>query len=252
MRGAVDLDERPLGALAVVVQRVGDELLAGTVLALHEDVRVAARDALDELEHLVHLLALADDVAEAELALELLLEQLVLAYQLAALDRALEHRQQRVGLDRLLDEAVRAGLHRLDRLGHAAVAGDDDDFGRGMRLLEPAQQLQPVRVGQHHVGDDDVGLPGAEDLVAAGPDHRCPDLVALVLEQDFQPLDHRRLVVYGEDTALLLRSGSSEQSPVGAIAAIYGAVTKEHQKVYTYRQKCPQVDICHAFIQLYG
>ena len=26
-------------------------------------------------------------------------------------------------------------------------------------LLELAQQLEPVDVGQHHVGDDDVGLP---------------------------------------------------------------------------------------------
>jgi hypothetical protein len=55
----------------------------------------------------VHLLALADDVAEAELPFDLLLEQQVLARQVAPLDRALEHRQQRVGLDRLLDEAVR-------------------------------------------------------------------------------------------------------------------------------------------------
>ena len=49
--------------------RVGDQLLAGAVLALDQDVRVAAGDALDQLEHLVHLLALADDVAEPELLL---------------------------------------------------------------------------------------------------------------------------------------------------------------------------------------
>ena len=95
---------------------VGDQLLAGAVLPLDQDVGVAAGDALHQLEHFVHLLALADDVAEAELPFELLLEQQVLADQVAALDGALEHRQQRVGLDRLLDEAVRAGLHRLDRL----------------------------------------------------------------------------------------------------------------------------------------
>ncbi len=124
--------------------------------------------------------------------------------QVAALDRALEHRQQRVRLDRLLDEAVRAGLHRLDRLRHAAVAGDDDHFGLGIGLLELAEQLEPVRVRQHHVGHDDVGLPGLEDLLAPGADHRGPDLVALVLEQDLQPLDHRRLVVDRQDSALLL------------------------------------------------
>ena len=70
-------------------------------------------------------------------------------------------------------------------------------------LLELAQQLEPVGVRQHHVGDDDVGLPGLEDLLAARADHRGADLVALVLEQNLQPLDHRRLVVYGEHAALL-------------------------------------------------
>ena len=224
-----------LGALAVVVQRVGDELLAGAVFALNEDVRVAAGHALDQLEHFVHLLALADDVAEAELPLELLLEQLVLADQVAPLDRALEHRQQRVGFDRLLDEAVRARLHRLDRLGHAAVASDDDDFGRRMDLLELAQQLEPVGVRQHHVGHDDVRLPGPEDLLAASPDHRGPDLVALVLEQDLQPLDHRGLVVNRENAALLLSGHSSELGLQEAAVAVrtYGARHEIYRQKYT-------------------
>ena len=115
-----------------------------------------------------------------------------------------EHRQQRVGLDRLLDETVGARLHRLDRLRHAAVAGDDDHFGVGVGLLEPAQQLQPVDIGQQHVGDDDVGLPGLEDFLAARADHRGADFIALVLEQDLQPLDHRRLVVDRQDAVFLL------------------------------------------------
>ena len=46
------------------------------------------------------------------------------------------------------------------------------------------------------------GCHGLEDLLAARADHRGPDLVALVLEQDLQPLDHRRLVVDGEDAFL--------------------------------------------------
>ena len=86
------------------------------------------------------------------------------------------------------------------------MAGDDDDLGSGVDLLELAQQLEAVDVRQHHVGDDDVGLPGLEDLLAAGADHRRPHLVALVLEQDLQPLDHRRLVVDGEHAVLFLQS----------------------------------------------
>ncbi len=73
-------------------------------------------------------------------------------------------------------------------------------------LLELTEQLEPVGIRQHHVGDDDVRLPGLEDLLAAGADHGGPDLVALVLEQDLQPLDHRGLVVYGQHAALFLES----------------------------------------------
>ena len=224
-RRAVDLDEGALGALAVVVERVGDQLLAGAVLPLDQDVRIAARHALDQLEHFVHLLALADDVAEAELPLELLLEQEVLADEIAALDRALEHLQQRIGLDGLLDEAVRARLHRLDGLDDAAVAGDHDDLGVGVDLLEFPEQLEAVRVGQHHVGHDDVGLPGLEDLFAACADHRGPDLVALVLEQDLQPLDHRRFVVDGEYPVALL-DGHSFWSTQPARSACGGSSTR--------------------------
>ena len=109
-----------------------------------------------------------------------------------------------VRLDRLLEEAEGAGLHRLDRLRDVALAGDDDDLGVGVDLLELAQQLDAVDVGQHHVGDDDVGPPRLEDLFAARADQRGPDLVALVLEQDLQPLGHRRLVVDREHAVLLL------------------------------------------------
>src|SRR5687768_17892231 len=36
-------------------------------------------------------------------------------------------------------------------------------------------------------------LPGPEDFLAASADHRRAHLVALVLEEDLQPLDHRKI-----------------------------------------------------------
>jgi len=74
-----------------------------------------------------------------------------------------------------------------------------------MDLLELPQQLEAVGIGQHHVGDDDIRFPGLEDLLAAGPDHRRADLIALMLEQDFQPLNHRGLVVDRQHTGFFLR-----------------------------------------------
>ncbi len=165
--GAVDLDEGPLCALAVVVKRVRDELLARAVLPLNQNIRVAARNAFDQLEHFVHLLALADDVAEPELPVELLFEQKIFPDEIAAFDRALEHLQQRVGLDGLLHETVRPGFHRLNRLDDTPMSGDDDDLGIGVNLFEFAEQLEAVGVGQQHIGDDNIRLPRLEDLLSS-------------------------------------------------------------------------------------
>jgi hypothetical protein len=75
---AVDLDEGPFRPQAAQVQRVGDQLLAGPVFALDQDVGVTCRDGVDELEQLAHLLALPDDVREGILTADLLLELFVL------------------------------------------------------------------------------------------------------------------------------------------------------------------------------
>src|SRR5712692_10057323 len=203
---AVDLDERPFGALAVVVHRVGDQLLAGAVLALDENVRFAGRHALDQLEEILHLPALADDILELVAVLQLGLELLVLVDERLLLDRFLELVQEALRVDRLLEEVERAGLHRLDRARDVALAGDDDDLGFGVELLELADQLDAVDVGQHHVGDDRVGVPRLEQFFAAGADERGPHVVARVLEQDFQPLSHRRLIVYGKDSLLTFKT----------------------------------------------
>ena len=75
------------------MQRVGDQLLAGAVLALNQDVGVARRHRLDQLEELAHLLALADDVRERILAADLFLELLVLLPLVVQRQRALEDRR---------------------------------------------------------------------------------------------------------------------------------------------------------------
>ena len=62
--------------------------------------------------------------------------------------------QNRLLIERLLDEIDGAGLHRLDRERHVAVAGDDDGgkaAGLGSQLL---QQLDAGHVGHAHIGDE--------------------------------------------------------------------------------------------------
>jgi len=63
---AVRLDERPVGAIAVVVDRVSHQLLARAGLAGDEDGGLALGDLGDLVVDELHLVRIADDVAGAE------------------------------------------------------------------------------------------------------------------------------------------------------------------------------------------
>ena len=68
--------------------------------------------------------------------------------------------QQRLLIERFLDEIDGAGLHRLDRERHVAVTGDDDGgkvAGFGSQLL---QELNASHVGHPHIGDETPALDG--------------------------------------------------------------------------------------------
>jgi len=146
-RGAVELDERPLLAAGRLVDRAGDQLLAGAGLAPHEDGRVGRRHGLDVLEDLREPAALADDLAEVvvELALQvaLLAGQLVLQpLDLEVRERVRDRRRELVGdLEEELEvgrpegplaEAARGhgadqrAVHQQRRRGHALDPGLDD------------------------------------------------------------------------------------------------------------------------------
>ncbi len=86
------------------------------------------------------------------------------------------------------------------------MPGDDDDLGLRLQFLEPVQQVEPVHVGQQHVGDDRVGPPRLEQVLSARADEGRADLILSVLQQDLEPLGHRRLIVDDEDTLLAFDS----------------------------------------------
>src|SRR5207247_9932200 len=77
-RAAVDRHERAVATRALLVDRVRDQLLAGSALAGDQYGRDAVGSLADRLEDVEHLRALADEVLEAALAPQLAFERLVL------------------------------------------------------------------------------------------------------------------------------------------------------------------------------
>jgi hypothetical protein len=150
--GAVDLDERPAGAVAVGVDGGGDQLLAGAALAGDEDRLRGSRHPADGLEHLEHRGAGAH-----QLLVGLRPRPVVRRQRPHLLDQRLlcqcaaDRDEHLVEVERLGDVVEGAQLHRLDGRGAAAQGRDDDD----RRLLQPvavvAQEVHAAAAGHLQV-----------------------------------------------------------------------------------------------------
>ena len=74
-----------------------------------------------------------------------------------------------VGLERLADVVVGAGLHRLEREIDVAVRAHHDDRGRVLLGLERGEQIEAAHLRHAHVGEDDVGAERVDSASAASP-----------------------------------------------------------------------------------
>ena len=208
---AVDGNERPVAARGELVDRLGAKLLAGAAFAGDEDGGAARRDAFDDVVDRAHRQRGAEEAVKLALLGNLVGGRQGL--QLPSLQRVAHGDDQPVGRERLHHEVVRAFAHRLDRDFHRAVRGDDDDRRGQVARLDPAQDVEPVGVGQldveqHHVGD---GLVENLDRVLSrlGVDQFDVDLLQhLVIEA------HDRGRVLNQQQARLCRHALSIQRPI--------------------------------------
>jgi hypothetical protein len=152
---AVHLDERPVAARRLAVNRARDELLAGAVLAGDEHARrrgghlgdaVLQRPQRVRLPH--HLEARVDALAQPR----------VLLGELHVLERVAQQHQDAVGVERLLEDVVGAELGRLDGRLDRRVPADHDDGRSRVVLAEQLQRLEPVHAGHLDVEEDEVRL----------------------------------------------------------------------------------------------
>ncbi|MNZ62863.1 hypothetical protein D3C78_809970 [compost metagenome] len=210
-RRTVDLDERAVAARAVVMQRAGDQLLAGAGFAIDQhDRQVHVGHVAFRLQHLAHhglqrhdRRRLADQriqpgppgiaaAIERQAVLQLLgFEGLV--------DQQLEFGQHH----RLGQVIERAGLHRLHGALHVAVGGHHHHLDLGVLAAHLTDQLHTAQARQGIVGEQHVGMLAGEcrqGLLSRPADQR---FVALALEvgtdivgQDFIVLDDHHAVLH--------------------------------------------------------
>ena len=187
-RRAVDLDERAVRAVGIVVDRAGDELLAGARLAADQHGRIAPRHLLHDRQHLLQRAAGAHDVVEVVDVLLLVAQVVHLVLEVPELDRLLDLQLHLLDLERLLDEVERADLHRLDG-GVDRPEGRHEDHGRA-RLDRPrrAQHVHAVGATHAQVGQHDVELVVLQPLDGRGAVGRFLHVMAGIVQRANQAL----------------------------------------------------------------
>src|SRR5579862_531897 len=133
-RRAVERDEGPLGARAVVVNRLGNQLFARAALAGDQNRRLQWRDHRYGAQRRLHLGGTADDVFEAESGADFGTQSFDFADQGGGLDSTLDDEQKLVDIERLGDVVERAQLHGAHRRLHG-LGGGEHNYLRGGRAL---------------------------------------------------------------------------------------------------------------------
>ena len=109
-RGAVERNERAVSARAFLVQRAGDQFLAGAGFAADADARLARRNVLDLCHHFAHRRACPNDLMTPQPALQIA----VFFFEMFEAQRVFDGQQELFGGDGLLDEihgAQPSGAH---------------------------------------------------------------------------------------------------------------------------------------------
>ena len=200
--GAVDVDERLVGAAAAAVEPAGEDPLPAAGLALdqhralarHRQLRLG-REGADRRRGAQEGVGLAALLLAPS-------RRLVSAAGSLGLEGALDERHQRRELDGFGEEVLSALLDRAHGEIDRAVAGEHDQRHVRIGALEPGEQIEGVPVGKHEVEHREVRPVVAEGGLAARQRRRLLHLVAVGFEEASDGRPHGGLVVDEEDLRL--------------------------------------------------
>ena len=180
-----------------LVDRARQQLLAGAALAGDQHARIGAGDHVRLRELLFHHGAARDDLGAPVF---------VGCAEAGDAQRLLHLVEQLLLVDRLGEEAERAHLRGLHRIGNRAVRGEDDDLQSRPAVLQLLQQADAVHLVHAQVGDHEVGTEaaGGRERLRAALDGF--DVVVLRAQADGQQAQQSRIVVDDQDAGLAFAS----------------------------------------------
>src|SRR5229473_6618798 len=128
-RCAVHADEWSVAARRIVVNRLGNQLLAGSRFTPQNHCRVTVSDSANRLEHIRHLLAAANDLRERVTRFDFSSESSILSLDPLPLKGAIDDDAQLPQIDRLSEVIVSTLLDGTKRCLCLVVSGHHDDHG---------------------------------------------------------------------------------------------------------------------------
>ena len=164
--GAVDFDEGAGGAVRVLMDGVGDEILADAAFAAEENGGIRGSDALDERENGLHFFAAGDDIVVVIALAEGFAESAVLFTEAVGVEFLANDEDEFGKGERLQDVVARADFHGFDGGFDRAVSGHDDDGRGGIRALYGLQEFEAGHAGKLEIGDDEIEVVFGEKLKA--------------------------------------------------------------------------------------
>ncbi len=204
-RGAVHRDERPAGAAAVLMDELGDHLLAAAALAGDEHRGVGSRDAPRQRDRVAEHGRVAEDAQPTGIHAGALLLRTRLARHLHRVRRTSDqHLELRPG-ERLGQIVPGPGAERFERGLDTRLPGDHDDDRLGVRGERGREQLHPRDVAHVEIDEHDVERVPLEGLERLVPATARLHAVAFDLERTGAALAQRALVVDHENADAGLR-----------------------------------------------
>jgi hypothetical protein len=192
--GHVDGHERPVAPLAVVMQRAGDQFLAGTRFARDHQRQIGLHEACQDAIDLLHRRGTAD---ERHAVLHVVVEtgRLLLRFRKSPPDDGDELGQVE-GLGKIVVGALFGGLDG----GHESVLGaHDQDRQVGPRLLDARQEVEGVLIRHDDIGHHQIALARRDPPPEGGGVGGDPDVVAGPRQRLVQHRADGRVVVGDKD-----------------------------------------------------
>ncbi len=193
--GAVQGNERTLGAGAEVMKGFGDELLAGAGFAAHENRAVVRRNPLNLGVEMPHCRAIADHAGE-----DRILGNVFFQFQ-SSLTGAMPAKQrvqasaQGVGGNRLIEVVRGSFANGLDGGFGGVERGHEDDVDGRVELDYAFEQLHAGEPGHDDIGEHDLRLAVEDEFEAELRIGEAVHLQVVAAQGGFHQLQAGRTIV---------------------------------------------------------